>query len=91
MSTSIASLKLFKEGLQTAPSNREQLSTSNLTVTFITLVSHAKSREAELRWVIEKNTLQDADHSPTCLDTAPKETLREFASGPKQMRRLQGF
>ena len=58
---------------------------------FITLVSYAKLREAELQWVIVKLTLQNTVHWPICLDTALREQLPEFVSGLRLTRRLQGF
>jgi hypothetical protein len=83
--------ELYKKSYRLSDQQKAQLSTPILTVTFITLVSYAKSREAELRWVIVKLTLQNMVHLPICLDTALKETLRGFASGRKQTSKLQGF
>jgi hypothetical protein len=80
-----------KPKLTKPPQLQNQTSlTSHLTVTFITLFSHAKLREAELQWVIVKLTLQNTDHSPTCLDTAPNERSPESGSGQKPTRKLQG-
>lgn len=71
-------------------SNRTRI-IPHLTVTFITLYSHAKLREAELQWDIAKLTPQNMVHSLTCLDTAPNEQSPESASGQKQTRKPPNF
>jgi len=60
-------------------------------VTFITYSSHAKRREAEKQWDIEKLMLQDTVHLRICLNTVPNAKFAESASGPKSRQKPPDF
>ena len=60
-------------------------------VMFITYSSHARRREAEKQWDIEKLMLLDTVHSRICLNTVPNVKFAESASGQQSRQKRPDF